>query len=264
LGEYGIALKTVLRGSDRVFAELNSGAIERSHNVELPEVRSLRLDMLGETSAGGLVHIELQSKNDEAMALRILEYCAAVYRHFRRFPEQIVLYVGNPPMQMSSALAGSGISFTCRMVDIRELDGERLLQSERLEDNVIALLARLYDQRGVIRRILGRIARCQPDERDRALKQLRVLVKLRGAEKIIEQEVSNMPIDEMDFPNIVRDIKLGELNVLLPMMEQRFGTVPAWAQEKLQDMYPYEIVKVAVKLLAATSVEEMLGVTAAP
>jgi hypothetical protein len=89
-------------------------------------------------------------------------------------------------------------------------------------------------------------------------------VKLRGAEKIIEQEVSNRPIDEMDFPNIVRDIKLGELNVLLPQMEQRFGTVPAWAREKLQDMHPYEIVKVAVKLLAATSVEEMLGVTAAP
>jgi hypothetical protein len=47
-------------------------------------------------------------------------------------------------------------------------------------------------------------------------------------------------------------------------MEQRFGTVPAWAREKLQDMHPYEIVNVALKLLAATSVEEMLGVTAAP
>jgi len=90
------------------------------------------------------------------------------------------------------------------------------------------------------------------------------LVKLREAGEIIEQEVSNMPIDEMDFPNIVRDIKIGELNVLLPQMEQRFGTVPDWAREKLQDMHPYEIVNVAVKLLAAKSVEEMLGVTAAP
>ena len=264
MGEYDIALKAVLRGSDRVFAELNSGAIARWHNVELSEVRSLLVDMLGETSAGGLVHIELQSQNDATMALRMLEYCAAIYRQFGRFPHQIVLYVGNPPLKMSSALTGSGISFACRMVDIRELDGERLLDSTRLEDNVIALLAGLRDRRDAIRRILGRIARCEPGERDRALNQLRILVKLREAGEIIEQEASNMPIDEMDFPNIVREIKLGELNVLLPMMEQRFGTVPDWAREKLEDMHPYEIVNVAVKLLAATSVEEMLGVTAAP
>jgi hypothetical protein len=89
------------------------------------------------------------------------------------------------------------------------------------------------------------------------------LVKLREVGAIIEHEASNMPIDEMDFPHIVREIKLGELNVLLPMMEQRFGTVPAWAREKLEDMHPYKIVNVAVKLLAAASVEEMLGVTAA-
>jgi hypothetical protein len=53
------------------------------------------------------------------MTLRMLEYCAAIYRQFGRFPEQIVLYVENPQLRMSSALAGSGISFACRMVDIQ-------------------------------------------------------------------------------------------------------------------------------------------------
>ena len=106
MGEYDIALKAVLRGSDRVFAELNSGAIARWHNVELPEVRSLRVDMLGETSAGGLVHIELQSQNDATMALRMLEYCAAIYRQFGRFPHQIVLYVGNSMASDCSIVQG--------------------------------------------------------------------------------------------------------------------------------------------------------------
>jgi hypothetical protein len=36
-------------------------AIERWHNVEMPEVRSLRADMIGETAEASVVHIELQS-----------------------------------------------------------------------------------------------------------------------------------------------------------------------------------------------------------
>ena len=54
--------------------------------------------MLGETAQGTLVHIELQSANHVRMALRMLEYSVAIYRKFHRFPEQVVLYVGNAPI----------------------------------------------------------------------------------------------------------------------------------------------------------------------
>jgi len=44
-------------------------------NVELPEVRNTRVDLLGETATGDLIHIELQSTNDPDMPLRMAEYC---------------------------------------------------------------------------------------------------------------------------------------------------------------------------------------------
>ena len=65
-------------------------------------------------------------------------------------------------------------------MDIRELDGERLLESARLEDNVIAVLARLRDSRAAVRRILGRIAAADPSERADALTGVLILAGFDG------------------------------------------------------------------------------------
>jgi hypothetical protein len=105
--EYDITLKSVPRRlTGSVFLELTGFRVARWHNVELPEVRSRRADMLGETADGTLVHIELQSANESAMALRLLEYTTAIYGQFGRFPQQLVLYVGRAPLRMEERLAG--------------------------------------------------------------------------------------------------------------------------------------------------------------
>jgi hypothetical protein len=60
--EYDIALKSVIRRLSGSALEAITGfAIERWHNVEFPEVRVLRVDMVGETADGRLVQVELQS-----------------------------------------------------------------------------------------------------------------------------------------------------------------------------------------------------------
>jgi hypothetical protein len=65
--EYDSTLKLLLQGSATL-------------NVELPKVQNRRVDLLGETADGGLIHIEIQSTNDDQMALRMAEYCLAIYR----------------------------------------------------------------------------------------------------------------------------------------------------------------------------------------
>jgi hypothetical protein len=88
--------------------------------VELPKVQNLRLDLLGETVDGDLVHLELQSGNDAAMPLRMIEYGLGVHRLLGRFPRQILLYVREAPLQMESELRGPDLSFRYRLIDIRE------------------------------------------------------------------------------------------------------------------------------------------------
>src|SRR5580658_1727734 len=124
-------------GSRRSSMLVKPSALVKWLNVELPKVQNLRVDLLGETDDGNLVHVELQSGNDAAMPLRMAEYYLGVFRMFGKFPRQVLLYVGEAPLRMASELHGSDLSFRYRMLDIRDLDGDRLLESDAVGDNVI-------------------------------------------------------------------------------------------------------------------------------
>jgi len=221
--------------------------------------------MIGETADGSLVQLELQSTNDADMALRMAEYALAVYRRFRKFPEQIVLYVGASPLAMPDVLAGHSLEFRCRVVDIRELDGEALLESGNPEENVIAVLMRLGDRRAAVRRILGRIAESEPAQRDITLHEFIILAGLRHLREIIQEETKTMPIldDIMDHdilgPAIRQGRREGEQTVVIRQIEKRFGPVPAWARQRLEAMSAPEVEETALRLLDALSLEELLG-----
>jgi hypothetical protein len=77
--------------------------------------------------------------------------------------------------------------------------GERLLESEEVGDNVIAILTRLRDHRGAVRQIVERIAGLPASEREIALPRLSILAGLRRLAKTVEQEARKMPI-HIDIP----------------------------------------------------------------
>ena len=160
---YDVALKLLLQGSTDVAVRAITGvAVKTWLNVELPELRNTRVDLLGESAEGDLVHIELQSTNDKIMPLRMAEYCLRVYRLFGRFPKQLLLYVGNAPLRMKPELLGPDLDFRYKLLDIRDVDGERLIESDRIGDNVIAILARLKDRKAAVRRIVAKAAGLGP------------------------------------------------------------------------------------------------------
>jgi hypothetical protein len=263
--EYDVALKSFLRGGREALLALFPVTLDRWHNVELPEVRNRRVDLLGESADGRLLHIELQSSHDPQIALRMMEYSLAIRRQFGRFPEQIVLYVGEAPLRMTGGLSGPNVSFVCKVIDIRKLDGERLLASERIEDNVMAVLAWVNNQREAVRRIPGRIAEVEPAERGRALTGLTMLAGLRKLEEVIEQEASQMPLldDILDNKVLGREFKRGlhdgEMTVLVRLAEKRFGPLSTALRERLAEMSIPELEAAALRLLDARSVEELLG-----
>lgn len=154
--QYDAALKLLLKAStDSLMRQLTGVRVARWLNVETPQVLSSRVDLLGETAEQTLVHIELQSTNDPDMALRMAEYSLRIYRQFKRFPEQIVLYVGERKLRMNARLSGPDWAFGCTLVDARELDGAALLASERVADNFLAILTRLEDRTRAIGRFWG-------------------------------------------------------------------------------------------------------------
>ena len=99
--QYDVALKLLLqKPASRAISELTGTVPAKWLNVELPKVQNRRLDLLGETADRELLHLELQSTNDQEMPLRMAEYCLAVFRQYQRFPRQVLLYVGEAPLTM--------------------------------------------------------------------------------------------------------------------------------------------------------------------
>jgi hypothetical protein len=268
--EYDVALKLLLRGSAKLtIRELTGVAVEKWIDVEMPKVQNTRVDLLGETSEKDLVHLELQSGNDPSMALRMAEYCLSVFRLFGRFPRQVLLYVGEAPLRMASELRGRDVRFRYRAIDIRDLDGDRLLESEQVGDNVIAILARLQDHKVAVRRIVERIVGLAAVERETALGQLLILAGLRHFEEtvvvvVVEREARKMPIlgDILDNKVLGREYKRGlqegELTILRRLIEKRFGVIPSWAEERLTDRSAADLEDLSVRALDAKSIEELL------
>jgi hypothetical protein len=263
--EYDVALKLLLRGSAKLtMRELTGTAVDTWLDVEMPKVQNTRVDLLGETADKGLVHLELQSGNDATMPLRMAEYCLGVFRLFGRFPRQVLLYVGEPPLRMASELRGRDVRFRYRAIDIRDLDGGRLLESEQVGDNVIAILARLQDHKDAVRRIVERIVGLSAVERETALGQLLILAGLRHFEETVEREARKMPIlgDILDNKVLGREYKRGlqegELTILRRLIEKRFGVIPSWAEERLTDRSAADLEDLSVRALDAKSIEELL------
>ncbi len=68
-----------------------------------------------------------QSRNEKDCALRMAEYLFGIGHG--RLPRQVALYVGEAPLRMKDRVEGPGVSVQFHLVDIRDLNGERLLAS---------------------------------------------------------------------------------------------------------------------------------------
>jgi hypothetical protein len=275
--KYDVTLKLLLQGAARLtMLELTGGAVERWLNVELPKVQNPRADLLGETADGGLIHVELQSANEATIPLRMAEYSLGVLRLFGKFPRQVLLYVGEAPLAMESELRGPDVSFRYRLIDIRDLDGDRLLESLETGDNVIAILARLRDHKAAIRKIVGRITDLPAAEREAAFGQLLILAGLRRLEETVVREIQRMPVyidileNKVLGPPFRKGLEEGrqegrqegelegELRILRRLIEKRFGLIPRWAEERLVGRSAAELEELSVRILDVAKIEELL------
>ena len=262
--EYDAAFKLTLQDVDVALRQLTGTTIARWFNVELPQVKNARVDLLGEGETGELIHIELQATNDRTMPLRMLDYCLRIFRQFDRFPIQVVLYAGEAPLNMEATLSGPALNFSYRLVDVRDLDGERLLESAHIGDNIVAILTRLPDVRAAIHRVVERIADLPGEERDAAFAQLFILAGLRRLGDVVQEEARKMPIlnDILDHdvigPEYRRGVQEGELKILHRQIEKRFGKLPNWAEERLASRTTIELEELGVRTLDAESLEDLL------
>ena len=72
-----------------------------------------------------------------------------------------------------------------------------------------------------------------------------------------------MPItdDIMNHDLIGPAAKRGALEALRPVMEERFGPIPAWAEERLAGMHPRAVMALGSRVLHAKNLEDQICCT---
>ena len=142
--DYDVVLKLLFRSkSSQAVREIAGGAVKRWLDKELPAIRNTRADLIAETIGGEIVHLEFMSENQKFFELRMAGYYVEIYQAWGRHPRQALVYVGRPKLRMGGHFKSPTLTFRFRVVDLRELNGERFLDSRSVVDQILALLMRL-------------------------------------------------------------------------------------------------------------------------
>ncbi|MBF0434065.1 MAG: DUF4351 domain-containing protein [Magnetococcales bacterium] len=209
--------------------------------VEFPTIRKRMPDLLVRLKDENICHLELQSGGDADMHWRMVEYYALIRRLYPKVRLiQLVLFVGDGARRsLPDRIEEETLSFRYTVRNIRDVDCSVLLASGSMEENILAILCRMPDERGTIRTILRRIANLGPKAKADALEQLVILAGLRKLEWMISEEVKEMAITvnvmENDFLKdlFVKGRQEGEAKILTRQLQRRFGNLPAWANEMI-------------------------------
>lgn len=229
--------------------------------VEFPKVRMRRPDYVARLKDGRIYHLEIQSDNEVEMAWRMLDYYTLLRRLYGQPPVQQVLYIGDAPLTMVAEIAEATLSFHYELIDIRQLDGQALLASRSLEDNLLALLCRTADPQQTVRRIFSKLDRLPAKMRRDRLTQMLMLSSLRNLTDLILEEVETMT----DLDEALRNSKVGQkwvreeaARLLTRQLETLFGKLPRWAKQKIAAAEATQLDDWAVRLLKAKTLEEVL------
>jgi hypothetical protein len=272
--DYDVVLKLLFRSqSSQAAREIVGGPVKRWLDKELPAIRNTRADLIGEIVGGDIVHLEFMSENRKFFELRMAGYYVEIYQACGKHPRQALVYVGRGKLRMTGHFRSPTLSFRFRVVDLRELNGERFLASDAVGDQILAVLMRLKNRTEAVRRILATIKALDARAREDALSQLMVICGLRGIETEVEEEIKKVPVlnSLLDHKVLGREFKKGleqgleqgrlegEGSLLRRQLEHRFKKLPKWATDELATATPAQIEEWGERLLEKKSLAAIFG-----
>lgn len=154
---------------------------------------------LPDPQADYILQIEFQSTDSYKMPKRLLVYYAFLYTEYGLEVIQYVIYIGkkNKPT-MPTEVRHKNLQFRYELIDIQDVDYEMFINSDRVEDVVVAILCDFKEKSPeyIIDTILDRLRKLNNDELDlnKYVKQLEVLSKLRNLQDLFIKKATDMPI----------------------------------------------------------------------
>jgi predicted transposase YdaD len=134
-------------------------------NREVKLLKSLRPDMLFKAGEK-IFHIEIQAQQDKTLPKRMLLYFVGIEEKFGKEPVQIVLFVGkgNPP---PSVFRSEFKFLKFRVVDLKKIDPDEFLKSDKPEEVVLGVLAgRFKEKPEVFSKVVRKISKIVKNKKE--------------------------------------------------------------------------------------------------
>jgi predicted transposase/invertase (TIGR01784 family) len=130
-----------------------------------------------------IMHIEIQNNNQTYFALRMMRYLTDIlFEYPDATVHQMAVYIGKEACRLQDNLHIGKSSYHYTLIDTRDLDCERFLQSQDPEAVVLAILCNLEgkDKAAIARQILHRLLELSGDDLQMFNRYLTMVEELSG------------------------------------------------------------------------------------
>ncbi|PMP60835.1 MAG: hypothetical protein C0198_05605 [Sulfurihydrogenibium sp.] len=239
--------------------------------ISLTDV-DIRPDFVVELEDTNILHVEFQSFNDQSMPFRMLIYKALLKSKFKdKTISQVVLYIGEEKLRMANSIEDDGLKFWYKLVDVRDIPCQYLMESENLADKILACLCDVKDPRNYLIRIFTELLKLPDHDRKRYEKLLKSLLKKRKLliQTFIKlQEESAMPIsftweEIVSDPFFKKGLEEGKLEeareALLEDIETKYDKIPEGIKDKVEKINDIQKLKELRKsVIKSNSLDEVI------
>ncbi len=186
MGSLDITLRDIISNIPVKFVKILTGkdAVEILDN-SFPSVKERKADLILKMKDNSIFHLELQTNNDKDMPLRMAEYLISISRKYNtRDIYQMVLYVGDgkPNMENRVRIGKSIIEYELR--DIKEIECRELMESDNIEDKILAVLCRVEDFDRYINGLIEELIKMNEKERADYIRKLLIALDYRPKLKV--------------------------------------------------------------------------------
>jgi predicted transposase YdaD len=193
--KYDYTLKDLFKDIPSALLQLLTGFRDGKFlDIQFPDIKYRQPDLLLELPDGTIFHLEFQSSYDPSMLLRMLEYHFLIFQQYGKEAKQLLLYVGDEPAEFENKINLTHLQYSYGVQDIKDIDCLSLLESDKPEDIVLAILCKTADPQRTIRHILEKLSILPEKTRKDYMLKLLNLSHLRKLDFLIQEEVKKMPI----------------------------------------------------------------------
>ena len=198
MAEFDKTLRDLIQNIPQKFVSILTGkkGVKILDNT-FPSTKERVADLVLELEDNSIFHLELQTQNDKNMPFRMLEYYLLLKQRYPDKPiKQMVLYVGDGKPNMPNFLETDKLKFSYEIKDIKSIECKELLESDNLEDKILAVLCKVQDFEKYIFSLIDELL--QLPEKQRADYIRKLLIALNYRPKLKEKLILIM--EERDMP----------------------------------------------------------------